>query len=507
MKKLIRPIPLFIILLPLFFVFHRFVENSGYISFFDCLPLMGIYLLAALLLYFLFLLILRQPGRAALISFYILSFYLFFGVLHDFLRRNAIFLHRYSLLLPLFLVSVVLLALFLRKRTSLSRITRFLNILLILYLIVDTATWAWQRAHRRPPSSLASTLADHYQGCDSCPRPDIYLLLFDEYSASRTLKDQFHYDNGGLDSFLRRENFHIVAGSHANYYKTPFSMGSMLNLSYLRGIPQPLSLQPDDYLEAIEQIHQSEAIQFLMARGYSIINNSPFDLPGHPLKIDQPFIPSSTRLITYSTLYNYFRRDVGASLDEFLHGHRSPLESDFRQVETLNDSFIDETIRDSRAKGDGPRFVYMHVMMPHLPYFYDSLLRLRPLEELNQNVWKGDPVRYVEYLPYTNSRIRQLIGEIKNNTAGKAVILFMSDHGFRYDPRDIDQPWFFNNQNAVYFPGGDYSLLYDSISAVNQFRVVFNKLFRLNLPLLRDSSIFLHDRPGSLNQQDNAIHP
>ena len=85
-----------------------------------------------------------------------------------------------------------------------------------------------------------------------------------------------------------------------------------------------------------------------------------------------------------------------------------------------------------------------------------------------------------------------LISTIKKNTGGNAVIIFMSDHGFRYIPNGKDLPGYaFNNQNAVYFPDGDYHLFYDSISAVNQFRVIFNKMFRQNLPLLKDSSIFL----------------
>jgi hypothetical protein len=36
--------------------------------------------------------------------------------------------------------------------------------------------------------------------------------------------------------------------------------------------------------------------------------------------------------------------------------------------------------------------------------------------------------------------------------------------------------------------------LYDSISGVNQFRVVFNKLFHQHLPLLKDSSTYLKDK-------------
>jgi hypothetical protein len=53
---------------------------------------------------------------------------------------------------------------------------------------------------------------------------------------------------------------------------------------------------------------------------------------------------------------------------------------------------------------------------------------------------------------------------------------------------------FFQNQNAVYFPDRDYHLFYDSITNVNMFRMTFDKLFKQNIPLLKDTSIFLYDK-------------
>jgi hypothetical protein len=42
--------------------------------------------------------------------------------------------------------------------------------------------------------------------------------------------------------------------------------------------------------------------------------------------------------------------------------------------------------------------------------------------------------------------------------------------------------------NAIYFPNGDYSALYETITPVNTFRVVFNQYFGQDVPLLPDSS-------------------
>jgi hypothetical protein len=486
MKRKWQRHPFFLLLLPVFFVFHGFVENCYFIRFTDCIPLMGIYAGLALLLYFAGWWLLKDKVRAALFASFFMGFYLFFGAFHDFLRLHAIFLHRYSILLPGFILLSILFGVYLKKTgTSFLRVTLFLNSLLVLYILFDGAVWAWKTVKREPAGFISSPLLTGR--CDTCSRPDIYLLVFDEYSAGRTLRDVYHYDNGGLDSFLKDEGFHIQQKSRSNYYITPFSIASLLNFSYIRDLPHPLKLEPEDLLNVLEPIQKNEVVNFLLSQGYDIVNNSPFDLPEHPSRIDQPFIPVKTKLITRRTLTDYLIRDLG----EWFTAHldKAPVPSSINRVGRMNDSFLLRTAEESGRRSVSPRFVYMHVMMPHWPALYDSSFHRRSVEDI---IRSGDiPKNYLGYLPYVNSRIRELITAIRKNTGGRAVILFMSDHGYRYDPHGYNRPDLFYNQNAVYFPDGDYSLFYDSISNVNQFRVVFRKLFRQNLPLLKDSVIYL----------------
>ena len=72
--------PFFMLLLPFFFVFHGYVENFRYINPVDCLPLLGVYLAATLLCFFIFRIFLRDNPRSALMTFFIMAFYFFFGV-------------------------------------------------------------------------------------------------------------------------------------------------------------------------------------------------------------------------------------------------------------------------------------------------------------------------------------------------------------------------------------------------------------------------------------------
>jgi hypothetical protein len=45
-----------------------------------------------------------------------------------------------------------------------------------------------------------------------------------------------------------------------------------------------------------------------------------------------------------------------------------------------------------------------------------------------------------------------------------------------------------------------YSFFYDSISNVNQFRMLFNSMFNLKLPLLKASTLYLTDKGGNTSQ-------
>src|SRR6187402_1371753 len=105
--------PIFLLLLPLFFVFHGYVEYYHNIGLGTCVLLTVIYSAAALVLFLLFRRLFRDSVRAALLSASILSFYFFFGALHDFLKEHTPPLHRYIILLPLLAIVFIGICLYL----------------------------------------------------------------------------------------------------------------------------------------------------------------------------------------------------------------------------------------------------------------------------------------------------------------------------------------------------------------------------------------------------------
>ena len=49
----------------------------------------------------------------------------------------------------------------------------------------------------------------------------------------------------------------------------------------------------------------------------------------------------------------------------------------------------------------------------------------------------------------------------------------------------------FETFSSFYFPDGDYQNLNDSIQPVNTFRIILNKFFGSNYPMLGDSMIYV----------------
>ena len=469
---------------------HGYVENYTFIRFTDCLLLLGIYIAGTGVVYVSTRLLLRDTMKAALFTTFIMAFYFFFGALHDFLRKNNIFLHKYSILLPVFAATAAGLFFYLKKKNSFYRLSLFLNVLLLLYILVDAGSLAGKTGRKSSATGIDySWMPAPAVRCDSCPRPDIYLLLFDDYSGNKTLKDVFHYDNSRLDSFLVKEGFRVQGNSHSNYNFTMGSMASILNFSYLDNLKD--IVHPNDYKDILEAIAKNRVVNFLYSRGYTVINYSPFDLPGQPAVRDNPLLPAKIRLITDRTLLNYVTKDLQTWVDLHLKDSTFLASQRISAFDRENTQVLAQVREESSKQPGHPRFVYAHLLLPHFPFFYDSLLHRRSPADVAAHFDEDQPRYYLDYIPYTNACAKDLISTIKKNSGGRAVIIFMSDHGFRYSPSGTPLPWSYNNQNAVYFPDKDYRLLYDSISGVNEFRVIFNKLFRLDLPLLKDSTRFV----------------
>ena len=488
----------YVFLLPVFFVLHGYVENFGFISVVDCIVLCLYYLFLTAILWAISYLVFRKGRKASLFAFCGMCFYFFYSTVHTFLKSNDSLrlVSRHGLLLSTAIAFFVVLLIYLkRSNKNFYKITFFLNLLLFLYIDVDLILGVSKSlSHQKNSLSVYHfSTANDYKKCDTCKKPNIYLLLFDEYPSSLALKESYGFNND-LDSFLLQKNFNLQKKSRSNYNFTPFSMASLLNMSYLSGIQNVKAVTPEDYLRTYELIKEGSVMRYLDIQGYDIRNYSIFDLAGHPTLIKQSLLPLNTMLISERTIIPYLRRDIG-----WIFINRFPLNIFFKNhflEELKNNEKIISLVKSTSAEHkDRPVFVYAHLELPHAPYFFNQYGQPRDSKRVYEEFVGKVPVlvtHYLDYVVYTNTRIRELINTILEHDPG-GVILLLGDHGYRpagkSDPQKL-----FQNMNAVYMPDKNYNGLYDSVTNVNEFRILLNKLFNQHFELLKDSTVVLRDR-------------
>jgi hypothetical protein len=495
MKRL-RTLPFFVFLLPVFFVLHGYRENFGYVHPSEAILLAAVYLVSAAVVFGLALLLYRNAAKAALAAAFLLGLYFFFGAIQDFLKAHFHPMSRYAVLIPVLLIGAAAWLIFLRRtRRSSPQWFLYLNSLFFLYLLVDAATIGFHSAARdrdRHPI-IASNTPVTFAPYSGISKPDIYFLIFDAYASSKSLQEQYRYDNSGFDRFLTEKGFRIQRASRSNYKYTILSMPSIFNMSYLDKLKDVKGGPVAEYYYLSDLIKDNDLMDWLRSIGYDIVNCSIFDLHGHPSPITESLLPLQTRLITDQTFYSRFYRDIGWNFYQFTVNPLSEREID---LSLNNDNKLIERLETaSAAPSPHPRFFYGHFNIPHPPYYFDKQGNRRKVRSPYKSIDEDNVQDYLDYLNYTNQKAEELIDTILTNTHGQAVIVFMGDHGLRYHDRLGYNPLsFVENQNAVYFPGKDYHLFYDSISGVNQFRVVLNTLLGQNLPMLKDSIVNVKDK-------------
>jgi len=487
MKSFLRSQPLFIFLLPIFFVFHGFVGHYYFIPIKDAALLVLLYIMAAIIITGISWLFYRNIIKSALVCFYLLCFFFFFGGIQDFLRHHFVgtFFSRYSFILLFAFLIFIGLIFWLKRRAALfMRITFYLNILFLLFTCIDIFYLVKKISEEK---TNKNSLSAGFSSCDSCAKPDIFFIILDEYASNKELKEFFNFDNSDFEHQLTQQGFHISKESRSNYNYTPFSIASILNMNY-----PDLNMTtkaPGNINYCYQQIKKSEVVNYLMANGYEFYNYSVFDFEGE-LAIHDNFLPSSTELITAQTFFKRVISDIQFNIGTGKWRFKAGLKKITYEHLHNNEKIMRLTKEIASHRSDKPKFIYAHLMMPHYPYYFNSKNEPLPIEQL----YEGQEVNkqnYTEYLQYCNQRILELINEIFASAKQPPVVMLLGDHGFRHVEKKEDHKYAFMNLNAIYLPDKNYSKFYDSISNVNQFRVFFNTEFGQQLPLLKDSTVYL----------------
>ncbi len=489
MKQFFTKYPVFLYLLPVFFVLHGFTENYDFIPVKASLLLAGMYMGAAFLLSLISWLLFRNFIKASIIAFLLLAFQFFFGSVHDTIKNTfpGSFVGKYSFVLPaaglLFIIALVIIK---KRKTKLQRFTYYLNTLMLLLILIDMAVLITKIAR---PVKVMTELPDGFVACDTCSKPDIYFIVADEYAGNRELKDQFGFDNSEFINELASRNFHTIRESHSNYNYTPFSVGSILNMDYFH-LTDKVRTTPN-LTYSYEMIRDNKLLQFLQFHQYKFYNHSIFDFEGQPARTGEGFLPSKLKLITSQTFLSRFNRDIRFNLITRWRLRKNLMIVTYAYKKN-NAKIYDMTWKLAEQPTTAPRFVYTHLEMPHYPYYYDKDGKEQPFEKLleENQVNKAD---YIGYLQYANKKLLTLVDHILQKSTRPPIIILMGDHGFRHFIEPVANEYYFLNLATVHLPSRNYSGFKDSLSGVNMFRALLNTQFAQRLPFLKDSTSYLSD--------------
>jgi hypothetical protein len=247
----------------------------------------------------------------------------------------------------------------------------------------------------------------------------------------------------------------------------------------------------DEYTETyFRAVSDNRVMRYLKARGYTtvIFDETPYLYPTKtPVLADYTFVygddeaASSTFMldefgllvIDNSMLRAFSRYYISTSPAEI--AHQKMILSTISRIGDLDDI-------------SSPRFVFVHLMIPHTPFMFDEDGQLIPAAyHQNWNYYLGN-------YKYATKVAMQLVDNIlaASDPERPPVIILQSDHG----ARNSDKPRAVNLENfpeeyktniffALHMPGYDTTQIPQDVNPINTFPIVFNYLFGDGIPLIK----------------------
>ncbi len=356
-----------------------------------------------------------------------------------------------------------------------------------------------------PPSAVASARRVG-------PLPDVYYIILDGFARADVMRELYGLDEEPFLKRLESKGFYVARRSTANYCQTPLSLSSSLNATYLNGL---MPAEWHDTSPLSRWIGDGAVVRTLKGLGYRFVTfATSFQHTEHP---EAEFYLSP---YGYSSPFHHMLLDL------------TPL-APLAPVPRMRDSYTisrDQTLFvfdkvPQIARWGAPTFTFAHVLSPHPPFLFgkngeDVSPRDVPYVLNDGEIfreWYGDRAVYIagyrDQAAFLLDRAERMIDQILANSPQPPVIILQSDHGsgLGLSTKSVEQTDLHERMsilNAYYLPEKGREALYESISPVNSFRVVFNAYFAAGLELLPDRSYFsTWDEPYEFIDVTDRVRP
>lgn len=437
--------------------------------------------------------VLKNGRKAGLIISVGLILFFTYGHIYNVIKDYAIAgadVGRHRFLIVPFLICFIISTYYLvrtnRKLDNTTIIANVISATLIVIILVNVATYSINENYIIPDKYNIESTPDvgntnTLDGNKLKRLPDVYFIILDEYAGPRGL-EFLQYDNSGFLSYLTEKGFYLPANPHSNYPMTHFSVPSTMNMRYINYFADQLGKESKNYLPVRELLFNSEVIQNFKSLGYKIvIFNSGWVSPDEFKNVDVSLCKDERLVdsvlldtVTSTSMIGYF---VERGSEQQI---RDRILCTFSELPTVKDDY------------EEPVFVFAHILVPHAPYvFGPNGEAIVPGTPLYSEKW-DEKLAYVDQLKFTNKETQAMIEKLLENKDEEPIIIIESDHGTGFidwkNPTDEMLRQRFSNFNTYYFPSDAKNQLYEGITPVNSFRVIFNAYFNGNYPLLEDKA-------------------
>ena len=505
MKRL-EQLPLHPFLFAAYPVMALLAYNLGEIHPVDGLRALCVTLAVAAVLWLALRFVLRSGAKASLITTLVMILGFSYGHVYQVLvgvSVGGLLIGRHRVLLVIW--ALVLLggaAWVIRRKTIPGGLTAVLNIVAALALVLPVVqvgsaqVQAWVAGPGENNTAAPGVVALHPPANE--PLPDVYYIILDAYTRDDVLQRVFNYDNRPFINGLEKLGFVVTEQSRSNYAITRLSIPSSLNMNYLDAIGPPLDPNAKDaaWLDRITKENALrlslenigyKTVAFESAYGMTDMKDADIYLSPRPTSLASAQVGLGINPFEAMLLQTSIGRaviDGRVKLNQLTGAHIPDPNKGFRDLILFD---FDEM--GSVPKIPGPKFVWIHVMSPHPPYIFTADGGIAPTKGVftlaDQVSGNGSPDEhraYADQVNYINTRTLEAVKEILANSKTPPIIVIQGDHGaFHVTPEDR-----MKNLNAYFLPYGGSPQVYDSISPVNTFRVIFNRYFGADLPLLPD---------------------
>ncbi|MCB1182948.1 hypothetical protein KDM41_05905 [bacterium] len=334
-------------------------------------------------------------------------------------------------------------------------------------------------------------------------RPDIYFLLVDGLGQPAFVEENFPVRPSEYSLPLARRGFTVLRHSTANYPQTALSTAATLNLGLLDDLLEIPAPESRDRHALADLIAGSRAVRALQDVGYAVVTYP----SGYPLtRLDGA--DARRRPLLNPTFVEYYLLEDGfLPLLLPLLG-RGPADVSFALRRGRLDFIFDDLPQARQGLAtDTPAFVFAHILAPHPPFVFDRqggpAPSRSPFAFADGDHWLNlhgpDDTsyrrRYADQAVWVMHRLAGAIDAITADTTREHVIIVQGDHGpgsgLRWEqPLETDHDERFGIFNAWFVPAGTEVGLYEGMTAVNTFPVLFNALFGTRIALQPDDHWF-----------------